>query len=1450
MKTLFTRLMVMLIVTLTGLDINQASAQTPGLIFQPAINGGQKVLDPNGDGYVSLTTAGFPGINKDEGAAYSEIPYRPFPIFMNEPLYDIITGNAGGHTDYAPRVYETVNGKTVPVGSPLASYFDGTNFMFRVRLGGTSSASMAYSILIDTDGLFPGGTPNPGFEFEVVFGNNFDVRIYDHRTNTTGGDIIFTGSAKQYSHKAVAASLGDNNTDYFYDFYVPLSGFKGGITAQTPLRMSGVTVTSAKSGIYGSVSDIGGVDDRLYNGDVPGAWKDIIDNFPPTSLEDIQNGDFPPVITTPPVVNGPLYTNSTVINGTSVEAPGSVIIVYQNGVEIGRTTVKSDGSWVLPVPSGVVLVVGDQISAKVDPVDKDISALSNIVIVQQGTCEETATPPITSFVPQNDKGFSGVTSYYGLQTLTIYKKVGDVITSEIVTVNATTASTEYPGLYNWTYLYTNGKTVSAGIYYVTVTPLGKCESQGSNQVCYSGNGNTDVTTSRYPTITTINGASHPTTASLFLIPFDSQNILKSVGGILNGTSATNAVYLYKNDIKTTYTAVPDNQGNWVINTPGIKLIAGDVITVRAIVSSACGELLSIPSNPKIAAVRSLPPVITGKYCGTTTTISGTSTEAAGTRIRLYANGVLITNPAIPHALVNMQGYWTATGLNIAPNTIITATSIAEGELESAPSNAITVTNQQTITGFSLNSPVIENATTITGKAPAGTISGNYTVRLYIDGSATSYSTTIFAANGDWKITDIFAYDIYPGAKLTIRVSQANLCESVASNQVIVACKTETRPITATLSSTGYCYNTAATVNLSSSITGAAYSLFINGVQTGTSVAGTGYALSINTGLLTVNPTIITVREIKIGSPCNYREFGPLTAVVYDAIPNNYTLSASPDAGCPNLNTSITVQAARKGFAYQLINAATKQFIGAPLVPDATMIPGATGNITFPQITVPVTTTYGVIITNTTTGCSLENINTVTVTIAGPNITKSVWANNPVCAGNAATIFIDTEAGYTYTVYDKATNLQVGSPLTGNNTVQSIATAPLSPANVYTYYVLVTGGACPSRMLAEATAHVIESGTLPVSAGETQTLCRGTAATASTTLQGSDPAPGTGTWSVVTRPVGAPNPIFSNLNDRYASVSGLVSGDYIFKWRVVTACGSGENTVKITVNCPAVYTVVGPNYWDMFPDGSNLATAFDEDKGVVSATILDGYIPGGSRFDQNGNIVVDRTKGDLEPGNFYLTIRTIDFFGNETINIILITIYPRNAPPLPMPVELLNFKAVKEKERVVLHWQTASEKDNDRFEVKRSTNGKTFETIGTVKGAGTSSIKNSYSFTDNAPEYGTSYYMLKQIDYDGTFSHSKMETVTIKVSVENGIQFQVFPNPFAEELNLTVTTELATTAALQLVDLQGRVVHTGTITVKPGINKFTLPVQNVSPGIYMVRITGTEISFTTKVVKTQ
>jgi hypothetical protein len=116
---------------------------------------------------------------------------------------------------------------------------------------------------------------------------------------------------------------------------------------------------------------------------------------------------------------------------------------------------------------------------------------------------------------------------------------------------------------------------------------------------------------------------------------------------------------------------------------------------------------------------------------------------------------------------------------------------------------------------------------------------------------------------------------------------------------------------------------------------------------------------------------------------------------------------------------------------------------------------------------------------------------------------------------------------------------------------------------------------------------------------------------------------------------------------------------------------------------------------------------------------------------------------------------------------------------PLPVELTRFDATAKGTGVNLTWATATEKNSDRFEVQRSATGGEYNTIGTVKGQGSTSMAHNYSFVDSRPLAGTSYYRLRQVDTDGTFSFSPV----VAVQAEASTKAMLYPNPSANQLIL-------------------------------------------------------------------
>ncbi len=178
----------------------------------------------------------------------------------------------------------------------------------------------------------------------------------------------------------------------------------------------------------------------------------------------------------------------------------------------------------------------------------------------------------------------------------------------------------------------------------------------------------------------------------------------------------------------------------------------------------------------------------------------------------------------------------------------------------------------------------------------------------------------------------------------------------------------------------------------------------------------------------------------------------------------------------------------------------------------------------------------------------------------------------------------------------------------------------------------------------------------------------------------------------------------------------------------------------------------------------------------------------------------------------------------------------------LPVEMLSFESRFNGKEVQLMWQTASELNNDKFVIECSTDGKIFKAIGEVKGNGTSHERNDYIFTDKNPLSGINYYRLRQVDYDGTKSYSKMISVKIN-SVHNS---RLLTNPVANELTIEMGTVSESGHRIVIMNALGLVVRT--IKVEPETTLINLPVFDLAAGNYYVEIQGNQTSEIHKWVK--
>lgn len=160
----------------------------------------------------------------------------------------------------------------------------------------------------------------------------------------------------------------------------------------------------------------------------------------------------------------------------------------------------------------------------------------------------------------------------------------------------------------------------------------------------------------------------------------------------------------------------------------------------------------------------------------------------------------------------------------------------------------------------------------------------------------------------------------------------------------------------------------------------------------------------------------------------------------------------------------------------------------------------------------------------------------------------------------------------------------------------------------------------------------------------------------------------------------------------------------------------------------------------------------------------------------------------------------------------------------LPLQLQAFQATTANQQVNLSWQTANEINVDRFEVQSSKEGANYTTVGTV--VANNQAANTYSFTD-ALSTGTSYYRLKMIDKDGSFTYSNIETVKGKAAGA----LKVSPNPVVGN-TITASHEPAKAGAtLTLYTLGGATVKTQAVPV--GTVNTKLNITGITKGVYVV-----------------
>jgi uncharacterized delta-60 repeat protein len=182
----------------------------------------------------------------------------------------------------------------------------------------------------------------------------------------------------------------------------------------------------------------------------------------------------------------------------------------------------------------------------------------------------------------------------------------------------------------------------------------------------------------------------------------------------------------------------------------------------------------------------------------------------------------------------------------------------------------------------------------------------------------------------------------------------------------------------------------------------------------------------------------------------------------------------------------------------------------------------------------------------------------------------------------------------------------------------------------------------------------------------------------------------------------------------------------------------------------------------------------------------------------------------------------------------------------LPIVLAQFFAQKQTSKVALQWTTSSEENVAQFVIERSSDGKTYKTIGTVAATGNSSTPKNYSFADQNPVTANNYYRLQVQDLDGRITYSKI--VIVNFSTNAGTNLQIFPNPVKNELQVQIPGGFTGNTSLQVYDISGHLVKTNRIHSDGNALNTTFDVSSLPVGVYTLKATDGNTSVITRFVK--
>lgn len=172
---------------------------------------------------------------------------------------------------------------------------------------------------------------------------------------------------------------------------------------------------------------------------------------------------------------------------------------------------------------------------------------------------------------------------------------------------------------------------------------------------------------------------------------------------------------------------------------------------------------------------------------------------------------------------------------------------------------------------------------------------------------------------------------------------------------------------------------------------------------------------------------------------------------------------------------------------------------------------------------------------------------------------------------------------------------------------------------------------------------------------------------------------------------------------------------------------------------------------------------------------------------------------------------------------------------PLSIELLEMSVRCTNSSNQIDWQTSSETNNEKFQIFHSLDGESFKVIGGIKGAGNSTEIKNYSFQHKEAPLGKNYYKLRQIDFDGNYTDSKVVVFDGRCANLNFNTESIYYNAENNMLNLTLNSLVDERGCFSLLDVSGRIIFKESFNINKHTDLYTFSMPLLSNGVYLVTL---------------